>query len=79
MSGSGVKWGEYDSLFLETSLFVYFMLQILSHISNSIYTVMLFKILNDVALYTLLDLQYLIWTMKLTISILNIVDLTVTF
>ena len=74
-----MKWGEYDSLFLETSLFVYFMLQILSHRSNSIYTVTLFKILNDVALYTLLDLQYLIWTMKLTLSILNIVDLTVTF
>jgi hypothetical protein len=79
MSGSGVKLGEYDPLSLEISLFVYFMVQILFHRSNSVYTATLFKILTDVALYTLLDLQYLIWTMKLTLSILNIVDLTMTF
>jgi hypothetical protein len=47
---------EYDLFHLETSPFVHFMVQILSHRSNSVYTVMFFKILNDVTVYTLLDL-----------------------
>jgi hypothetical protein len=39
-----------------SSPFVHFMVQILSHESNNVYTARSFKILNDVAVYTLLDL-----------------------
>ena len=45
-----------DALHLETSPFIYFMVQILSYGSNSIHTVTSFKILNDVAVYILIDL-----------------------
>jgi hypothetical protein len=37
-----------NPLHLETSPFVYFMIQILSHISNSVYIATSFKILNYV-------------------------------
>jgi hypothetical protein len=39
-------------LHLKTSLFVHFMIQILSHGFNNLYTVTSFKILNDVAVCT---------------------------
>ena len=54
--GGDRRQAEYDLLYLETSLFVHFMVQILSHRSNSVYTAMSFKILNDVVVFTLLDL-----------------------
>ena len=47
---------EYESLHLEISSFVHFKVQILSNGSNGIHTVTLFKILNDMTVYTLLDL-----------------------
>ena len=46
------------------------MVQILFHKSNDIWIALSFKILNDVAVCTLLDLWYLIWTMKWRLSIL---------
>ena len=43
---------------------VYFMVQIKYYRSNNVQTVTSFKILNDVAVYTLLDPWDKIWTMK---------------
>jgi hypothetical protein len=45
-----------DPLHLEISPFVHFMVQILFQKSNDIYTALSFKILNDMAICTLLDL-----------------------
>ena len=45
-----------DPFHLEISPFVHFMVKILFHKSNDIYTALSFKILNDVAVCTLLDL-----------------------
>ena len=55
-----LKCREYDHLHLEISLFVHFMVQILFHKSNNIQSVLLFKILNNVTVYILLNLKYLI-------------------
>ena len=48
----------YDKhpLHLEISQFIYFMVYILFYKSNDIQAVLSFKILNDVVVYTLLDL-----------------------
>jgi hypothetical protein len=43
-----------------SSPFVYFLVRILFHKSNGVQSVLLFKILNDVAVCILLDLRYLI-------------------
>ena len=51
---------EYDLLHFKIRQFVYFMVQILFPRSNNINIVTSFKILNDVTVYTLLDLCYLI-------------------
>ena len=45
---------------MQSSLFVYFIVQILFHKSNGIQSVSSFKILNDVTVCILLDLRYLI-------------------
>jgi hypothetical protein len=45
-----------DPLHLKISPFVNFMFQILFHRSNSVQIVTLFKILNDMTVYTMLDL-----------------------
>ena len=45
-----------DPLHLEISPFIHFMVQILSYRSNNVYTVTPFKILNDMAVCTWLDL-----------------------
>ena len=55
---------EQDCLHLEISQFVHFMVQILFHKSNGVQSVSSFKILNDVVVCILLDLKYLIQTMK---------------
>ena len=54
------KYMEYDPFRLEISPFVHFMVQILFHKSNGIQSVLSFKILNEVAVYILLDMKYLI-------------------
>ena len=56
----------YNLVFLGiwSSLFVNFMVQILSHGSNSVHNVTSFKILNDVAICILLNVYYLIYTIK---------------
>ena len=55
-----MKSREYDPLYLEISPFVHFMVQILFHKSNGVQSVSSFKILNDVVICILLDLEYLI-------------------
>ena len=53
----GIFFLEYDSLYLEISQFVHFIIEILSHGSNNVHIATSFKILNDIAvcssLYTI--------------------------
>ena len=62
---------EYDLFHLEISHFIHFIVQILFHKSNDVQSVSSFKILNDVAVCILLNLRYLIYTMKWRVSISN--------
>ena len=54
------KYKEYDPFRLEISPFVHFIVQILFHKFNDVQSVLSFKILNEVAVYILLDMKYLI-------------------